>query len=116
MCWAPTSSAPTPGYRNLVRVTGYPDSADAPVTCTNWTSEQSPSQLWFDCGGFTGGTSTSPWITRLDPLTRTGTIVGVIGGYQEGGSTPAISYSPYLGEESQRLYRQAIAGEAAAAG
>jgi hypothetical protein len=40
-----------PGYQNLVRVTGYPDSADAPVTCSNWTSEQSPSQLRFDCGG-----------------------------------------------------------------
>jgi len=105
-----------PGYKNLVRVTGYPDSANAPVTCTGWTSEHSPSQLRFDCGGFTGGTSGSPWITRLDPLTRTGTIVGVIGGYQQGGDTPAISYSPYLGEEIQRLYRQAVADEAAPAG
>jgi hypothetical protein len=55
-------------------------------------------------------------VTDFDLRTRTGTIVGVIGGYQEGGSTPAISYSPYLGEEIQRLYRQAVAGEAAPAG
>ena len=105
-----------PGYQNLVRVTGYPDSAGAPVTCAGWTSEQSPSQLRFDCGGFTGGTSGSPWVTDINPLTRTGTIVGVIGGYQEGGNTPAISYSPYLGEQVERLYRQAVADEAAQAG
>jgi len=104
-----------PGYRNLVRVTGYPASEDAPVTCTSWTSEQSPSQLRFECGGFTGGTSGSPWVTHFDPRTQTGTIVGVLGGYQEGGSTDAISYSSYLGEEVQRLYSQAVADEAATA-
>jgi len=102
-----------PGYRNLVRVTGYPASADAPVTCDNWTSEQSPSQLRFECAGFTGGTSGSPWITHFDSKTRTGTIVGVLGGYEEGGSTEAISYSPYLGEQVQQLYRQAVADESA---
>jgi V8-like Glu-specific endopeptidase len=102
-----------PGYRNLVRVTGYPASADAPITCTNWTSEQSPSQLRFECGGFTGGTSGSPWVAHFDPRARTGTIVGVLGGYQEGGSTEAISYSSYLGEEVQRLYQQAVVDEAA---
>jgi V8-like Glu-specific endopeptidase len=104
------------GYRHLVRVTGYPASADAPITCSNWTSRQSAAQLRFDCGGFTGGTSGSPWVTRFDPQTRTGTIVGVLGGYQEGGSTPAISYSSYLGAAVERLYQQAVADEAASAG
>jgi V8-like Glu-specific endopeptidase len=101
-----------PGYRNLVLVTGYPASVDAPIGCTDWTSEQSPSQLRFDCGGFTGGTSGSPWITHFDRQTRTGTIVGVLGGYQEGGDTSAISYSAYLGRQIEALYRQAIADEA----
>ncbi len=105
-----------PGYTNLVRVTGYPASEDAPVTCVNWTSRQSRSQLRFDCAGFTGGTSGSPWVTHFDPKTRTGTIVGVLGGYQEGGSTEAISYSSYLGPEVGQLYRQAVAGEAPATG
>lgn len=100
-----------PGYENLVRVTGYPASQDAPVTCIGRTSEQSESQLRFECGGFTGGTSGSPWVTRFNPLTRTGTIVGVLGGYQEGGSTDAVSYSSYLGPEVERLYRQAVADE-----
>ena len=105
-----------PGYQNEVQVTGYPASADAPITCTGWTSEHSPSQLRFECDGFTGGTSGSPWVTDVDPQTGTGTIVGVIGGYQEGGSTAAISYSPYLDEQIEQLYRQAAADETAQAG
>jgi V8-like Glu-specific endopeptidase len=104
------------GYQDLVRVTGYPASADAPITCVNWTSRQSASQLRFECGGFTGGTSGSPWVTHFDPRTHSGTIVGVIGGYQEGGDTAAISYSSYLGAEVQRLYQEAIADQPPAAG
>jgi len=105
-----------PGYRNQVRVTGYPASADAPITCTGWTSQQSPSQLRFECDGFTGGTSGSPWVTDVDPQTGTGTIVGVLGGYEEGGSTAAISYSPYLSEQVDQLYHQAVTDEATQAG
>jgi V8-like Glu-specific endopeptidase len=97
------------GYSYPVRVTGYPDSVDAPVTCRNLTSEFSLSELQFDCGGFTGGTSGSPWVTRFDAHNRTGTIVGVIGGYQEGGDTAAISYSSYLGTAIRRLYAEAQA-------
>lgn len=96
-----------PGYRSLVRVTGYPNSANAPVACRNWTSEQSKTQLRFDCDGFYDGTSGGPFVTRFDPLTRTGTIIGVIGGYQEGGSTPSVSYSSYFGAGIERLYKQA---------
>jgi V8-like Glu-specific endopeptidase len=104
-----------PGYQNQVRVTGYPSSAAAPITCTGRTSEHSPSQLRFECDGFTGGTSGSPWVTGVDPQTGTGTIVGVIGGYEEGGSTAAISYSPYLDERIQQLYQQAVKDESAQA-
>lgn len=97
-------------YRYFVRVTGYPASADAPITCRNWSSKQSATQLRFECRGFTGGTSGSPWVNHFNPRTRTGTIVGVIGGYEEGGNTSAISYSSYLGAAVHRLYEQAIAG------
>jgi len=99
-----------PGYRNLVRVTGYPQSSDEPITCRNWTAEQSASQLEFSCGGFTGGTSGSPWITHFDSATETGHIVGVIGGYQQGGDTASVSYSAYLGTAIRQLYDEAIAG------
>jgi len=97
------------GYSHLVRVTGYPSSADAPVTCRNWTREQSASQLRFECGGFYGGTSGSRGVTGYDPRTRTGTIVGVIGGYQVGGDTDSISYSVYLSDGIRSLYQQAEA-------
>jgi V8-like Glu-specific endopeptidase len=98
-----------PGYRNLVRVTGYPASKDRPITCRNWTTRQSGTQLRFDCDGFTGGTSGSPWITGFNARTGTGRIVGVLGGYQQGGNTADISYSAYLGNAIRQLYRQAVA-------
>ena len=97
------------GFTNLVRVTGYPSSADAPVTCKNQTSQQSTYQVKFECGGFFGGTSGSPWLTGFDLKTRTGTIVGVIGGYQEGGATDSISYSAYFDDDIRKLYEQAEA-------
>ena len=97
------------GFDHVVRVTGYPSSANAPVTCMNQTSQQSARQVRFECGGFFDGTSGSPWVTGFDPRTRTGTIVGVIGGYQEGGDTDAISYSAYLNGDIRQLYDQAAA-------
>jgi V8-like Glu-specific endopeptidase len=100
------------GYQYLVRVTGYPDSDAAPVTCLNYTSEESTSQLRFECGGYTDGTSGSPWMTHFDTQTRTGTIVGVLGGFEQGGDTPYISYSAILGPMIQRLYQQAISASA----
>lgn len=96
-----------PRYRNLVRVTGYPDSEDAPVACRNWTSKQSPTQLRFNCAGFYDGTSGSPFVTHFDPRNRSGTIIGVIGGYQQGGDTPSVSYSSYFGPGIESLYKQA---------
>ena len=97
------------GYRYLVHVTGYPDSASSPITCVNWTSRQSATQLRFACEGYTGGTSGSPWVTRFSARSRTGTIVGVIGGYQEGGDTASVSYSVRFGAGIQQLYQQATA-------
>ena len=97
------------GYRYLVHVTGYPDSANSPITCVNWTSRQSTTQLRFQCGGYTGGTSGSPWVTRFSARSRTGAIVGVIGGYQQGGDTEAVSYSVRLDAAILRLYQQAAA-------
>lgn len=97
------------GFRYVVHVTGYPDSANSPITCVNWTSRQSATQLRFQCGGYTGGTSGSPWVTRFSTRSRTGAIVGVIGGYQQGGDTEAISYSVRLDAAILRLYQQAAA-------
>ncbi|QKW19476.1 trypsin-like serine protease [Kitasatospora sp. NA04385] len=99
-----------PGHDLEVKVTGYPSTADQPITCSTVATEQSPTQLRIDCPGYTGGTSGSPWVTRLDPGTRTGTVVGVIGGYQEGGDSADTSYSSYFGERVRALYAQASGG------
>jgi hypothetical protein len=87
-----------------------------PVTCVNQASRQSATQLRFDCGGYTDGTSGSPWVTNFNARTASGIIVGVIGGYQQGGYTPAISYSSYLGGAVHALYEQAVADESSSAG
>jgi len=97
------------GDQHLVHVTGYPSSSSAPITCVNWTSRFSNSQLRFECAGYTGGTSGSPWVTRFSPQSRTGTIIGVIGGHQGGGDTAFVSYSVRFGPAVQHLYRQARA-------
>jgi V8-like Glu-specific endopeptidase len=102
------------GYQYLVHVTGYPDSENVPITCVNWTSRFSDTQLKFACAGYTGGTSGSPWVTRFIAGSHTGTIVGVIGGYQQGGDTPSLSYSVRFGPAILALYRQAVAAESAA--
>jgi V8-like Glu-specific endopeptidase len=103
------------GYQYLVHVTGYPDSENVPITCVNWTSRFSDSQLKFECAGYTGGTSGSPWVTKFIAGSHTGTIVGVIGGYQEGGDTPSLSYSVRFGPAVLALYRQAVTAGAAVA-
>jgi V8-like Glu-specific endopeptidase len=97
------------GFQYLVHVTGYPDSAAAPITCVNWTSRFSDTQLRFECAGYTGGTSGSPLVVKFRPRSHTGTIIGVIGGYEEGGETSSVSYSARIGSAIQQLYRQAQA-------
>ena len=46
----------------------------------------------------------------MNPATGQGAVVGVIGGYQQGGSTDAVSYAVQFGPEIATLYRDAAAG------
>ena len=96
------------GFDQVVNITGYPSDASAPISCFNTTTKQSDTQMKIACTGFPGGTSGSPWLSSFDKNTRTGTVIGVIGGYQEGGDTEDISYSPYFGDKVQALYNQAV--------
>ncbi|OKJ10340.1 hypothetical protein AMK19_15895 [Kitasatospora sp. CB01950] len=89
------------GFGLDVTVTGYPNSAVSPITCQGRTTSRSNTQQRFDCAGFTDGTSGSPWVTGQ------GQVVGVIGGYQQGGDSPEISYSVAFGSRLADLYRQA---------
>jgi len=96
--------------RELVDVIGYPDSAGTPIACRNWTREPMSDQLEFDCGGYTDGTSGGPFLADVNPETGQGRVIGVIGGYEQGGLTPQVSYSPMFGANVAALYRLAVAG------
>jgi len=94
----------------LVQVIGYPNSADQPVLCANWTRSFSLTQLEFDCGGYTQGTSGGPFLAGLSGASGQGTVIGVIGGYQQGGDTPEVSYSAVFGAAVAVLFETAEAG------
>ncbi|MFF7789539.1 trypsin-like peptidase domain-containing protein [Streptomyces sp. NPDC007991] len=89
-----------------VTLTGYPDSRETPVSCTNKPSAHSPTQQRIACPGFAGGTSGSPWVNG------DGQVVGVLGGHDDGGTTPDVSYSVVLRAEAERLYRDAAGCDA----
>lgn len=91
-----------------VQVIGYPDGGDRPVTCRGPTSVPLPRQLEFDCGRYTNGTSGGPFLFNVDPATGDGTVIGVIGGYQQGGDLPQISYSAAFGLNVEALYQTAV--------
>ncbi|MEU9626379.1 trypsin-like serine peptidase [Streptomyces luteogriseus] len=84
-----------------VTVTGYPDARETPVSCTDKPDALGRAQQRVACPGFSGGTSGSPWVNG------DGQVVGVLGGHDQGGATPGVSYSVVLGAEARRLYRQA---------
>ncbi|MEU3714019.1 trypsin-like serine peptidase [Streptomyces catenulae] len=110
---------PTPGYTNDVTVIGYPsvrhDPKDRAIRCETGTKRlDGYRQLRMECNGFHGGTSGSPWLTHFDERTKTGRVIGNIGGLNGGGPdgphADRTSYSPYYGAEILGLYLRAISG------
>ncbi|WP_370108567.1 serine protease [Streptacidiphilus sp. MAP12-33] len=91
-----------------VQMTGYPSATDEPITCTGDASAFSSTQLVIDCTAFTGGTSGTAWLAGYDSGSDQGSIIGVIGGYQQGGDTADVSYSIVFGPATQSLYEQAV--------
>jgi V8-like Glu-specific endopeptidase len=98
-----------PASREPVQVIGYPTTTNQPVTCQNRIKQPMAGQLEFDCDGYTNGTSGGPFLGEIDPATGQGLVIGVIGGYQQGGDTPQVSYSAVLGANATALYEQAVA-------
>jgi V8-like Glu-specific endopeptidase len=96
--------------RQLVEVIGYPNATNAPIVCRNWTRQPMADQLEFDCGGYTDGTSGGPFLAGVNSVTGQGTVIGVIGGYEQGGVLPQVSYSAKFGANVAALYRTAVAG------
>jgi len=93
----------------LARVVGYPNGASVPMICENWTKAFSATQLEFDCGGYPDGTSGGPFLVKVDQGTGQGTVMGVIGGYEQGGDDPAVSYAVRFGSSVSALFQQAEA-------
>lgn len=97
--------APRPG--TLVTVSGYTvGSNDEPITCTNTAYVQSGYQA-FNCHGYLGGTSGSPFLSRFG---RVQVVVGLIGGLHQGGCQEYTSYSSTFGPDVRKLWRRASLG------
>jgi hypothetical protein len=60
----------------------------------------------FYCHGFWTGTSGGPWIMYYNAKRGTGTVFGVIGGYELGGDYEWASYSAYFGPAARALFDQ----------
>ena len=75
---------------------------DKPITCTvpAYYTRNYPS---FDCHGYVGGSSGSPWLQR-------GAVVGVIGGLHQGGCTEHTSYSSRFRSDVYDLLQRADRG------
>ncbi|MEU5580470.1 trypsin-like serine protease [Streptomyces huasconensis] len=103
----------TPGYQVQVTVIGYPSARHAPkdqaIKCRTKTTRLSGyKQLRMECGGFYGGTSGSPWLMDFDERTKTGKVVGNLGGAGGGGATDSVSYAPFYDDEVFKLYDDAV--------
>jgi len=101
----------------IVEVIGYPNASKRPIKCTAPArSFHDGHQLVFDCDDYTNGTSGGPFLARVDASSGGGMVIGVIGGYQEGGDTPDVSYSPRFYSSIRALYDTAVAENSATDG
>ncbi|WP_327357925.1 trypsin-like serine peptidase [Streptomyces sp. NBC_01304] len=85
-----------------VTVVGYPNSREAPLTCTNVIAAHGAMHRRIHCPAYSSGTSGSPW------LHPTGAIVGILGGHEGGGILPDISYGTVLDDRAMELYQRAV--------
>lgn len=92
---------PSPGYANAVSVVSYPLTASRPVGCATTTRQFSATQLRLDCSGLPEGASGSPFLASGNRL------VGILGGYQQGGDTPDTSYSVYFDDRIAAVFKAA---------
>ena len=83
---------------------------DQPITCTvpAYYTTGYPS---FNCHGYVGGSSGSPWLSRLSGSGRIA-VRGVIGGLHQGGCYEFTSYSSPFGSNVYHLLGRAAGGQA----
>ncbi|QNK79858.1 serine protease [Nakamurella sp. PAMC28650] len=96
-----------PRRGTLVTVPAYSTgSDDAPISCTNTVYLQSGFPA-FNCHGYVGGTSGSPFLSQFG---RVQVVVGLIGGLRQGGCQEYTSYSSYFGPDVLKLLNRASLG------
>lgn len=98
---------PRPGERITDVAYNY-GIGDQPITCTTraYYTNEYPS---FNCHGFVGGSSGSPWLTS-SPDTHITYVRGVIGGLHQGGCYEYTSYSAPFSTDVFRLLARATIG------
>jgi V8-like Glu-specific endopeptidase len=96
-----------------ITVIGYNDTSQTPIRCATKSFKFSNSQMELYCHSFWYGTSGGPWIINYNGSNGTGTVFGVIGGYEWGGYKSWASYSTILWQTARGLFRQAEASAAA---
>lgn len=97
-----------------VEVVGYNDlewdvQGNEPIECRALAFEETEGgepYARFNCPDFQDGSSGGPWIVRGTHL-----VMGVIGGYEQGGDSPDWSYSALFGANLLKFYRQVAAAE-----
>jgi V8-like Glu-specific endopeptidase len=94
-------------YGEKIEVIGHNDSDAEPIRCATKSFRFRSGQMEFYCHGFWTGTSGGPWILGYNAKHGTGTVFGVIGGYELGGDYEWASYSAYFGSAAKILYEQA---------
>jgi hypothetical protein len=93
-----------PASGTTVTITGYRlGSNDSQFGCTSTTYLHGVYPA-FDCDGFVDGTSGSPWLVGAS---GSATVVGVIGGLQQGGCTATTSYTSPFGADTVRDFQRA---------
>lgn len=97
-----------PRAGETVTVLGYPIASDDAITCQApvYFTGAFPS---FDCSGYVDGTSGGPWLVRT---ARGESIVGVIGGLNQGGCVASTSYTSLLIPAARTVYARAAADAA----
>jgi hypothetical protein len=83
-----------------VRIVGIPGNSSVALTSVTTAVAVEVSRRWevlrASTPGFGDGTSGGPWFHPFDTKTDTGTVLGVTGGYEQGGDTDSPSYADFF--------------------
>lgn len=94
-------ASPIPGQS--VTVSGFPSSSKTPSVCTNTLSLTQGYPTVNCSGGMVDGVSGGAWV-------QGGSVVGVVGGYEQGGCSAQIAYSTPFNAATQQLLVRAEGG------